>query len=180
MDEVDFGSFLKPNRARFYLSAHLPPLALTTAAYILAFKNGKILLGRHHTRGWDIIGGHIDPGETIEAAAHREAKEEVEAYFDKLHFLGFEEIELQGPRPDNYKYPFPKSYQAIYIGDVETLGEFNPNRDEDTVERKWFRIEEAVRTVAWFQRRPEVIKAALAFREYNIQKSPDPFPEGGK
>ena len=44
--------------------------------------NGRVLLGRragHKTFAgcWDVIGGHVEPGETIDAALHRELSEEL-------------------------------------------------------------------------------------------------------
>lgn len=44
---------------------------------VLSHMNGKILLSRQKTRStWETQGGHIEPGETPEAAAHRELFEE--------------------------------------------------------------------------------------------------------
>lgn len=44
---------------------------------VLSHMNGKILLSRQKTRStWETQGGHIEPGETPEAAARRELFEE--------------------------------------------------------------------------------------------------------
>lgn len=47
---------------------------------IITNKQGQILLGKRsskHAPYWSIFGGHVDPGETFEACAIREIKEEI-------------------------------------------------------------------------------------------------------
>lgn len=52
-------------------------------ACAIFFRGDQILLGRRaphkaaYPNCWDVIGGHVDPGETIEQALIREAEEEV-------------------------------------------------------------------------------------------------------
>jgi 8-oxo-dGTP pyrophosphatase MutT (NUDIX family) len=49
----------------------------TRCASVVIEENGKLLLQqRSDKKGIDLIGGHIDPGETPEQAAVREAREE--------------------------------------------------------------------------------------------------------
>jgi len=46
-------------------------------------RGGKLLLGHRHPQRrwypdiWDLIGGHIEPGETAAEAIHRECREEL-------------------------------------------------------------------------------------------------------
>src|ERR1700733_4531962 len=61
-----------------------PPSGETMACACAALhRNGKFLFGRRspgkrfYPNGWDLLGGHVRVGETIEAALVREIEEEV-------------------------------------------------------------------------------------------------------
>ena len=56
-------------------TSELPPIELCTAVMCVAIFEGKLVLARS-TRGWGMLGGHIEKGETPEAALAREALEE--------------------------------------------------------------------------------------------------------
>ncbi len=142
-----------PNQAQWIPSDKLPAEShgLVTGAYVLGQYEGKFLMGRHHTRGWDIVGGHVDSGEKPEDAAKRECREETGATVGQLRLVAYQKIEIFGPKPEGYLYPYPVSYQALYTGKILQLGEFLLG-DEDTVERQLFTLEEAMETVPWVQR----------------------------
>lgn len=152
-DETNVARLPLPNRVRWILSNELPTDAPITAAYVLAQQEGKVLIARHRERGWDIPGGHVEANESPEAAALREAFEETGATVQNLRLLAYQKIEILGPRPENYAYPYPLSYQALYVGEIAELGVF-PEGDEDTVERGLFGSAEAHEHVGWVQRNP--------------------------
>lgn len=56
-------------------------------------------------RGWDIPGGHLEPGETPEAAMRREVMEEAGAVLGDVQLLGYQRIRLLGTVPIGYRYP---------------------------------------------------------------------------
>jgi len=58
-----------------------PPAGVAQAyAVIIARHEGRLLWCRHETRDtWEVPGGHIEPGESALAAAHRELQEETAA-----------------------------------------------------------------------------------------------------
>ncbi len=57
-------------------------------------------------RGWDIPGGHLEPGESPTQAAARELAEETGFALDpsSLELFGWHRIEITGPVPSNYPY----------------------------------------------------------------------------
>lgn len=119
----------QPNESRIILSSQLPPLELTATALVLAFDRDRLLQTHLTARGWDIVGGHIEPGESLEEAARREAYEEAGARLKELHVLGYQHLRLLGPRPHLYRYPYPESYQAFYWARIEALDEFIPTEE---------------------------------------------------
>lgn len=76
-------------------------------------------------RGWDLPGGHLEPGESPEEAVRREAMEEAGAVMEDLRVLGYEKISLGGPKPAGYPYPHPVSYQVFFYGRVKELRPVN-------------------------------------------------------
>jgi 8-oxo-dGTP diphosphatase len=126
----------QPNEARTILTASLPPRELTATVLVLAFDGDRLLQTRLAARGWDIVGGHIEPGESPEAAARREAYEEAGARLGELHLLACQRLRLLGPRPDWYRYTYPDSYQVFYWAQIEALDEFIPT--EEALERAVF------------------------------------------
>lgn len=148
-----------PNRTQWILSDKIPEGASVTGAYVLASHDGKFLMGRHRQRGWDIPGGHVEPGERPDISAAREALEETGSKIVNLRLIAYQKIELLGPKPENYSYPYPESYQALYVGEVAELGEFK--EEEDMVERELFTFEDALRDVPWASRNLALFESAI-------------------
>jgi 8-oxo-dGTP diphosphatase len=99
----------------------------------ILLRDGALLLGqraphRSYPDCWDIIGGHLERGETIEQALVREVEEEVgvtPTQFAKLTSLHAEGMELHIYRVDAWTGGSP----AI--------------QDDEHVELSWFTIEAA-------------------------------------
>jgi 8-oxo-dGTP pyrophosphatase MutT (NUDIX family) len=70
------------------------PRHIVSAAVVAVDELGRILLVRSPRRGWEMPGGQAELGETLEAAAIREAKEESGIDVTDLVFCGiFQSVE---------------------------------------------------------------------------------------
>ncbi len=96
----------------------LPPAGTVTAAFALAFEGELLLLTNLAARGWDIPGGHLDPGETPEETMRREVYEETGARLGPARLLGYQRRHVAGPKPDNYLFPYPDSYLVYQTSPV--------------------------------------------------------------
>lgn len=148
----------QPNEARIVLSSQLPPRELIVTSFVLAFAEDRLLQTRLVKRGWDLTGGHIESGETPEEAARREVDEETAAKLGPLHLLGYQHLQVFGPRPASYNHPYPASYQLFYWAHIVSLNAFSPT--EETSERGLFAPEEA-EALPWVQTHRELYTIAL-------------------
>jgi 8-oxo-dGTP diphosphatase len=147
-----------PNEIALILDDQPPPAHLITSALALAFRGQSILMTNLNARGWDIPGGHIEAGESPEAALHRKVMEETGARLKNVRVLGYQRIRLLAPCPSNYRYPHPDSYQLFFLATVADLPAFHPT--DETRERALFTPEEAV-SLRWVQENREFYDAAL-------------------
>lgn len=70
------------------------PRHIVSAAVVALDDSGRLLLVRSPLRGWEIPGGQVEVGESLEAAARREAQEESGIDVDGLVFCGvFQSLE---------------------------------------------------------------------------------------
>ncbi len=156
--ERDIEWLPRPNEGVIALSSQLPPLELIATAFALAFMDGRLLMTHLRHRGWDIPGGHVEPGETPEQTVRREVYEETAARLGPLHVLGYQRLRLLGPRPASSRYPYPDCYQVFYRAHIVSLDDFQPTAE--TQGRTLLSPEEA-RVTAWVQRHSEFYEAAL-------------------
>lgn len=148
----------RPNEGQIVLASQLPPQKLVTTAFALAFMNDHLLMTNLSKRGWDIPGGHVEPGEQLEETVRREVHEETGALLASLHLLGYQRLRLLGPRPREYRYPYPESYQVIYWTQVIALENFSSTTE--TQGRALFPPPEA-RALSWVQHHLEWYELAL-------------------
>lgn len=158
----------RPNEYHLIQDDAAPPAALTTSAFIFAFRGDRLLMTRLAARGWDIPGGHVEAGETPEETARRELYEEAAATAGTVRVLGYDKFIVHAPAPEGYRYPHPISYQLFYWGRVASLHPFVPTKE--ALERRLFTPEEAQR-LPWRRANPELYAAALAIARSSAGRS---------
>ena len=131
----------KPGIARLYITDEIPPIDRCSTAFGFVFDDDKVLLTLLRDRDWDIPGGVIDPGETPEETAIREVWEETYAKVKIIEPICIQEIELLGPKPLRYRWPYPISVQVYYLCELVELCAFEANNESS--ERRFFSPQEA-------------------------------------
>jgi 8-oxo-dGTP pyrophosphatase MutT (NUDIX family) len=116
-------------------------LLLLPSAAVLPIRedDGAVLLIRHHGSGrWETVGGMIEPGETPEDAARREAREEIGVEVVLGRLLGV----IGGPR---FEVTYPNGDRCAYVSPVweATLVGGEPVADGDeALAVRWFARDE--------------------------------------
>jgi 8-oxo-dGTP pyrophosphatase MutT (NUDIX family) len=126
---------------------------------------GDIELGMHKTRGWDILGGHVEAGETPIMAALRELEEESGRVLQQsdLKLFGYERLVDSGSRR-SLKHPHPVSYFIYYVArNVDSTQMFHPrasnaDEEEEMTHSRFFTLSELADN-KWFAERPAVLQA---------------------
>jgi len=127
---------------RLYESDVLPELSLITAVLCVAIHDEKIILMRAK-RGWGMIGGHIESGETVIEALTRESQEEGGFTPESPQLFGYREITAKVPinHPSNdTMYPYPTSYIAYYW--ATTTKKITQPTGNEVLESKAFSLDE--------------------------------------
>ena len=98
-----------------YEASDLPPVELCTAVMCVAIADGKIVLACSE-RGWGMLGGHIEDGETLDMALRREAHEEGGFVVRHYELFAVRRItaKVQSSQQPGKNYPFPVSYMTYY------------------------------------------------------------------
>ncbi len=113
----------------FEATEKLPPPELTSISGGFVFYEEKVILANIPGRGWEIIGGRIDIGESPNETFQREAKNQIGVDLSHVKMIGVMKIEHPGPEPPNCPYPFPIGYGVQYIGIAEELLPFSGSSD---------------------------------------------------
>ncbi len=123
------------SEGRLYHTDDLPAPEVCGTAFAFAFLDDRMLLTHLKKRGWDIPGGHIEPGESPEQAAIRETLEEAGVLVEPVQLIGTQELEVFGQLPrDGWIHPI--SAQVFYFCRVIEILPFIPT--EEALDRGFF------------------------------------------
>jgi 8-oxo-dGTP pyrophosphatase MutT (NUDIX family) len=130
---------------------------VTLGARVVLLRGDEVLLIRHTYRaGWYFPGGGVDKGETLDAAACREAEEEAQATVNSLELLGVYANFGEGK----------SDHVAVFVARDFELREFVPNNE--IAERSWFPLDELPDSLsAATRRRLEELAAGGVLRSGN-------------
>ncbi|MDP2683669.1 MAG: NUDIX domain-containing protein [bacterium] len=107
-----------------------PPDELVSAVFLIPFDSSGKILCCHNQRGWDIVGGHVEQGESFKKALKREVLEEGGATFDSA--IPFATISSSTS----------KKVMLCYVSNKFTLQNFKPSGND--LERDVLSTEELI------------------------------------
>ncbi|MFG1941387.1 NUDIX hydrolase [Nonomuraea sp. NPDC048826] len=115
-----------PHRFDVVLGDRLPAGGAVTSAFAFVLDADDRTLLTHVDRpgrGWEVPGGHLDPGETPAEAAARELVEETgfRLAAERLTVFAWHRIELLAAAPAGYRYPSP-AYLVMFRARVAGAG----------------------------------------------------------
>ncbi|MYW05645.1 NUDIX hydrolase [Streptomyces sp. SID3343] len=131
-----------PHRMDLLLSDELPDGYTVSTAVVVALDSAdRTLLTRVDLpgRGWELPGGHLDPGESAPVAAARELAEEtgLDVRPDRLTLYGGQRITLLGPPPAEYRYA-ARGFMAFYTVRLDHEGApTRPHPDSECAQAEW-------------------------------------------
>ncbi len=103
---------------------------VTVGARVILLRGNEVLLIRHTYRdGWYFPGGGVDKGETLEAAARREAEEEAMAVVEGVELLGMYSNFREGK----------SDHVAVFVAREFELRDFVDNNE--IAAREWFPLD---------------------------------------
>ena len=112
-------------RAQFCSETELPPADLITACMVFAVTNDGTVVLSKPARGWGLVGGHREPGESPEDCARREAREEAAIELGDLELIGHWATRKVFESDANRHYP-PLGYQLLYRATISRIDDFMP------------------------------------------------------
>lgn len=105
----------------------LPGVRITATFALIRDHNG-LLLCVHNERGWDIPGGHVEAGETVQQATIREVMEEACVSVNELAFYA---LILNN-----------NTAMAVFTAQLAEIHTFKPHIDDTILDRTFVSVDE--------------------------------------
>lgn len=128
------------SKITFVSSTTLPSDVPMTAVKCIMLRSDKILLTKI-PRGWDILTGHIELGETPEAAIRREVYEEVSADLRTFQLIGYLRSAKIKENKKNRNYP-KLSAIPVYVS-RSFIVKRTFNKQYEATDRGFFKVDDA-------------------------------------
>lgn len=136
------------------------PYEKCAQVYGVCFVGEKMVIGHGMTsksdRGWNLIGGHIEPGETFEQTLRREIEEE-----SNMELLGCLPVGVQKVISPNGE----SSYQLRYVATVKPLGSFSYDPAGSVTEIKMIDPKDYREYFDWGEIGERIIRRAVELRK---------------
>ena len=133
----------QPNKVELYFSNEAPDINKVASVFVYAFNEKNELLMVKEPKGtWDVPGGGRENDETIIQTATRETLEEACVEIDNISVIAYQKLILKCDKPDNYKRPYPESYEIFVSASIKQDLPFKAS--DEMIERKYFPIEKAI------------------------------------
>jgi 8-oxo-dGTP pyrophosphatase MutT (NUDIX family) len=101
-------------RMTSYVSDEFPPVALVTSVRAIVHQGDHVVALRNPDGVHVTPGGRLSPDESFEGALRREVLEETGLAIVAAHYIGFLHFHHLTPKPDDYRYPYPDFFHAMY------------------------------------------------------------------
>lgn len=126
----------------FFLSRYLPKEQLCTATFCLALHGDQDVVLTRTKRGWEMLGGHLEPEESLKIALFREAHEEGGYTPERYQLFGYRKITAKQPVPARAgrEYPFPSSYIPHFIAKSDLPVEDAHGEEDEVLEHGIFPV----------------------------------------
>lgn len=109
---------------KFVVGQHQPDEKVCTAVFGVVTHESKVAVVKHARRGWELPGGHLEPGEDVLIGLQREVLEEAGLVISDGKYFGYKHIAPPAPIPHRSGfgfYPFPDSFVPYFVSEVNEV-----------------------------------------------------------
>jgi 8-oxo-dGTP pyrophosphatase MutT (NUDIX family) len=118
---VTWSNNTQPVEVTYYRGQQTPPPEYVSSVRAILFKDDSVLVVREpYGHLYILPGGRVEKGESFLQTLERELLEETGWTFISPRVIGCMHLHHLGPRPENYKYPYPDFFWPVYRAKAKT------------------------------------------------------------